>query len=706
MPLEKGCLMNTGNCKQRCFGDWGIRPIDRSSNVAFLPLMEARMSLIHLSLQLRWLLLASLVVLYAFAPAQSQTTREGAPSLELSTAADFYVPLRDFAVAYVDERDRLSAQEIIGLSDAFKPIETPFVDFGLLEGRVWLQVEIQNPTARAGPWRIDFARQYIENLRAYIVRPGEAPVLFFENGAEDRFDAREIKSRLLTQDFSVPSGDQITLLISYTSSATTFLPAGIGTPSAVVNRHKTESSLNDFLNGGLWAVIAIAFIMTPIIGWRISASFSAYILAGFFYVFHADGYTFQYLFPNIPWLNSRLNLFFMLTLAACALAFVRQLFDYASHSPRFDLLIKTMMFGAAFFAVLAIPFIDVPIIMVAGYAFVPLCSLTQGAAGIVAWRKGLAGATPYLIGGALVVASFGYATISHLVPGQFNIDKTLDFGHVVLLLECFVFAAAIMLRVLEIRTERDQAVYAELELTREQLALSSKLRDSQTAYQQAREQSQKHRAQLSAVSHDLQQPLAALRLGLNDMKLRDEDTRHQMRAAFDFLEQLSIDQLTADQDAPHHAVASERSIETFEISSVLDNVAAIFQIQAQEKSIEFSYKRATDRVETDPVSLLRVVSNLVANAVHHAQHGEIHLSTSKRDEGIEVAVSDTGIGIAPGDLARLLKRNEKGRDSDGSGLGLALVQELSNDMGYQFNIQSTLGQGTQATLLILNAKTD
>ncbi|MEM6554295.1 MAG: sensor histidine kinase [Pseudomonadota bacterium] len=670
---------------------------------------NARMNLNHvtyLCLQLRWVVLAGLLGFSVGVPAHGQTTPEELSPIELSTAADFYLSLSDFAVAYVDEDGSVSADDIIGLPDQFQPIRTPYIDFGLLEGRVWLQIEIQNPTARAGPWRIDFARQYIENLRAYIVRPGEAPVLFFENGAGAPFSAREIKSRLLTQDFNVPSGDRITLLISYTSSATTFLPAGIGTPSAVVNRHKSESSLNDFLNGGLWAVIAIALIMMPIIGWRISASFSAYILAGFFYVFHADGYTFQYLFPNIPWLNSRLNLFFMLALAACALAFVRQLFNYASHSPQFDRFIKTMMLGAAVFAVLAIPFIDVPVIMVAGYAFVPLCSLTQGVAGIVAWRKGLAGATPYLIGGALVVASFGYATIAHLVPGQFNIDKTLDFGHVVLLLECFVFAAAIMLRVLEIRTQRDQAVHAELELTREQLALSSKLRDSQTAYQQAREQSQKHRAQLSAVSHDLQQPLAALRIGLNDMKLRDEDTRHQMRAAFDFLEQLSIDQLSADRDDPHHAADSERSIEAFEISSVLDNVAAIFEIQANEKCIGFSYDRSTIRVQTDPVSLLRVVSNLVANAVNHAQHGEIHLSTSKRDEGIEVTVSDTGIGIAPRDIERLLQRHEKGADSGGSGLGLSLVQELSRDMGYRFDMQSTLGEGTRATLLIPKADPD
>ena len=663
----------------------------------------------HLSqfyLSLRWSLLVALMGLTATASSYSQSTPERPTVIELSTAADFYSSLSDVAFAYVDEDDSVSADNIIGLSDQFQPIETPYIDFGLLEGRVWLKVEIRNPTARAGPWRIDFARQYIENLRAYIVRPGEAPALFFENSAEDPFDAREIKSRLLTKDFSVPSGDQITLLISYTSSATTFLPAGIGTPSAVVNRHKSESSLNDFLNGGLWAVMAIALIMPPIIGWRIAASFSAYILAGFFYVFHADGNTFQYLFPNVPWLNTRLNLFFMLVLAACALAFVRQLFNYASHSPRFDRVIKTMKLGAAFIAFLAIPFIDVPIIMVAGYAFVPMCSLTQGVAGIVAWRKGLAGATPYLIGGALVVASFGYATIAHLVPGQFNIDNTLDFGHVVLLLECFVFAAAIMLRVLEIRKQRDQAVNAELELTREQLALSSKLHDSQTAYQHAREQSQKHRAQLSAVSHDLQQPLAALRIGLNDMKLRDEDTRQQMRAAFDFLEQLSIDQLDADRDDQHHAGNSERSIEAFEISSVLDSVAAIFEIQAKEKSIGFSYARSTVRVQPAPVSLLRVVSNLVANAVNHAQRGEIRLSTSKRDEGIEVAVSDTGIGIAPQDLERLLKRHEKGAASGGSGLGLSLVQVLSRDMGYRFDIQSTLGEGTWATLLIPKADHD
>lgn len=645
-------------------------------------------------------LCGTLIVALDLLPAHGQVSPHPPLPVELSADNSFYVSIRDHAAVLIDNSRGRSPSDIMELSDGFVPIETDYVDFGLMNGRVWLRAELSNQTARSGPWRIDFGRQYIESLDAYIVGSSGQPARILTHTDRDPFSDRPIPSRMLTQDINIPSGETVTLLIGFTSLTTTFLPVGIGAPSEVVSRHSREATLNNLIDGALWAVVFVALIMMPIIGWRIATSFVAYIIAGFLYVFHADGSTFEYLFPSLPWLNERLNLVLMLALAGGALTFVRQLFDFKTHSPRFDHLLKLMTAGAAAFGVLALFFIDVPFVRVAGYSFVPICAVFQAAAGVLAFRKGLVGATPYLIGAALIFLSFAYATIAHLVPGRFDLDNTLDFGHAVLLIECFVFAAAIMLRVVMLRTERDKAVLTELALTRERLTMSETLQRSQAAYLEARKRSQKHRAQLSAVSHDLQQPLAALRLGLSGVTISDPATRAQMQAAFDFLEQLSNDQLRADGDDRSHIPVASGTIETFAISSVLDNVAAIFEPQAKSKGLRFSYHRSTGEVSTDPVALLRAVSNLVSNAVKHTQEGEVRLRTNVSDTAVQVIISDTGPGMSADVLRRMREPYETGNASSGTGLGLTLAQELSDAMGYGLEITSEPGNGTDCTLTV------
>jgi PAS domain S-box-containing protein len=96
----------------------------------------------------------------------------------------------------------------------------------------------------------------------------------------------------------------------------------------------------------------------------------------------------------------------------------------------------------------------------------------------------------------------------------------------------------------------------------------------------------------------------------------------------------------------------------------------------------------------------KVILNLLSNAFKFTFAGEIRVRIAPRDaHSALVSVSDTGTGIAAHELPRLFERfhrveGARGRSFEGSGIGLALVQELVQLHGGTLSVQSTLGIGT------------
>jgi len=98
----------------------------------------------------------------------------------------------------------------------------------------------------------------------------------------------------------------------------------------------------------------------------------------------------------------------------------------------------------------------------------------------------------------------------------------------------------------------------------------------------------------------------------------------------------------------------------------------------------------------------KVLLNLLSNAFKFTFKGQIkvEVAASADEASVEIRVSDTGIGIAEGNLPRLFERfhrieGARGRNFEGSGIGLALVQELVGLHGGTISVESVLGEGTQ-----------
>jgi PAS domain S-box-containing protein len=112
-----------------------------------------------------------------------------------------------------------------------------------------------------------------------------------------------------------------------------------------------------------------------------------------------------------------------------------------------------------------------------------------------------------------------------------------------------------------------------------------------------------------------------------------------------------------------------------------------------------------ERVYIDKNSWEKIIFNLLSNALKFTFEGSITVTVKKCEERIELQVMDTGIGIPKQELPRMFERfhrieNVHGRSQEGTGIGLALTQELVKLHGGNIQIESEEGKGSVFTVFI------
>jgi signal transduction histidine kinase/CheY-like chemotaxis protein len=126
---------------------------------------------------------------------------------------------------------------------------------------------------------------------------------------------------------------------------------------------------------------------------------------------------------------------------------------------------------------------------------------------------------------------------------------------------------------------------------------------------------------------------------------------------------------------------------------------------ADRKDVRLSTAGSGGMIEADRGRLRQIVYNLLSNAIKFTPAGgEVRLELERSDDGVSLAVVDTGIGIAPEDHHLVFEEfRQVGRPGDrqpGTGLGLALTRRLAQAHGGSIEVDSALGVGSRFTVLL------
>jgi signal transduction histidine kinase len=222
---------------------------------------------------------------------------------------------------------------------------------------------------------------------------------------------------------------------------------------------------------------------------------------------------------------------------------------------------------------------------------------------------------------------------------------------------------------------------------------------------------------LAGLAHDLRTPLQALRLlmpMLESTELQPEARvlLERIRAGVERTLSISMDLLEwtrSPMQAVRRVQASWFALEPFLVSLAGEQAA-----HAQRKGIAWYTEVEPVRgleVYIDRVSLGRLLANLMVNAIRYTTRGEIHVRAGWRgdpaakDSVLVLSVADTGSGISPQEQDSIFQPFERGSagkesDSDGSGMGLAVVDRLVEELGLVLEVRSEHGQGSKFEVLL------
>ena len=211
----------------------------------------------------------------------------------------------------------------------------------------------------------------------------------------------------------------------------------------------------------------------------------------------------------------------------------------------------------------------------------------------------------------------------------------------------------------------------------------------------------------SDMAHEIRTPLNNI-LGEAEIALARErspaEYQNVLESGVEECQRLSriIDGLLFMAGAENPATRVERSI--FDPLEQIKEVCIFYEAIAEEHGATISC-HGEGALFGEPIMFQRVISNLLANALHYSPYGvTIDIAVSQPEEQLlEVTISDTGNGIEEKDLAHIFDRFYRGDSSrsnysQGSGLGLSIVKSIMELHGGKIKVDSRFGHGTTVTL--------
>jgi PAS domain S-box-containing protein len=218
----------------------------------------------------------------------------------------------------------------------------------------------------------------------------------------------------------------------------------------------------------------------------------------------------------------------------------------------------------------------------------------------------------------------------------------------------------------------------------------------------------------SNVSHEFRTPLTLMLGPLEDVLALDtlpDAARKQLEVAHrNSLRLLKLVNTLLDFSRIE-AGRTEAVYEPVDLAAYTGELASVFRSAIERAGLQLALRLDPlgEPVYVDRDMWEKIVLNLISNALKFMFDGEIEVSAERRDGHVALRVRDTGTGIASEDVPHLFERfyrvrNARSRTHEGSGIGLALVQELARLHGGSVEVVSSPGAGSTFTVTIPTGK--
>lgn len=217
---------------------------------------------------------------------------------------------------------------------------------------------------------------------------------------------------------------------------------------------------------------------------------------------------------------------------------------------------------------------------------------------------------------------------------------------------------------------------------------------------------------LANMTHELRTPLTII-LGyaeLMDEVLREEDGDPYLLDKLVKINQSGNHLLSIISDvldiSKIEAGRTELEWQMVDLDALLQEVVLLAGSLMEEAKNEFVYELdELGSIQTDPTKVKQILMNLLSNATKFTHQGQISLMAGRHKSTIQIAISDTGIGMSQKQMDKLFEPFSQAdvsttREYGGTGLGLSISQNFARLLGGDIEVTSEQGQGSLFVLTL------
>lgn len=219
---------------------------------------------------------------------------------------------------------------------------------------------------------------------------------------------------------------------------------------------------------------------------------------------------------------------------------------------------------------------------------------------------------------------------------------------------------------------------------------------------------------ISSISHELRTPLTAIKGWSETLRDSDVSDPELMKKGLEIIssetERLSgmVEELL---DFSHMQTTVPNYVfEKLDLAAEMEEMVFLFRDRAEREGLTIKYVKHEEilPIKGDRDKLRQVFGNILDNAIKYSyDSGKIRVEAAKVDECAQVVISDTGIGIAVDDLPNVKTKFFRADNlKPGSGIGLAVAEEIVRAHGGNIEIDSVKGSGTVVTVMVPTIKSE
>ena len=214
------------------------------------------------------------------------------------------------------------------------------------------------------------------------------------------------------------------------------------------------------------------------------------------------------------------------------------------------------------------------------------------------------------------------------------------------------------------------------------------------------------------VSHELKTPLQSI-MGSAELIENGLVKPEDMKEFSDRIYKEAARLLTLIEDIIRLSQLDENvelAWENLDIAKMASDTAALLSDTAEKKNVKINLNCEPTEIYGVRQLYSEIIYNLCENAIkYNKDGGSVTVSTHPKNGGIELTVSDTGIGIPPEHRSRVFERfyrvdKSHSKATGGTGLGLSIVKHAVQYLGGQIDLTSRVGEGTKITVFFPNKK--